>query len=658
MFYPKPFPNTLAILLFLLIPFHSWGLEPSRIEGKVMEQGSEKAIPFASLVLKKGKKQLEGTAADAKGHYSFEDLPAATYRITASGTGFKKKTVTVHVGKEETVEKDIHLKPGNIDTVKIVAHKEPLVKKASGVEAERSRKTASKETRMKGEAKAKAGELTAGEINDLSEWEPWKAIRADAAERTGNSWGIEGQKRYSVIVRNHEGAPLIDAKVQLLSQEEKLLWSTRTDNSGKAELWSNPFGTASGTKAARIRIEHQGESKTVEMIRPFEDGVNVVTMQGECRNYRSIDIMLTLDATGSMGDEIEHLKAELSNIVQRIQEKRSDQKIRVGSVLYQTPDESDYITKSSPLSSNIQKTLDHIEEHPADGGGREVVAQAIDRTVRSFKEGASNDPSAKIMLLLLDEPPGNSNKIVEAYQDALERAAARGIRIVPIVASGTGFGKDRSLEQLMRSSAVISNGRYVFLTDHSGIGNSHKKPSTDSYEVTYLNDLLVDLLTDFSYTPSCDEDEFEDRKDTVEVEREFVDRVVLDSNANETAEEPDTNRVVLGNPEDPKSVDSTETSNEESNASNPDSTREQESEIAFRLFPNPTRGPLQLVVGTDRGIDRFLLKNINGSSIRKIPWEEGTERKKIDLSGLPSGIYLVTAQVGEERLTGRVILQH
>ena len=70
----------------------------------------------------------------------------------------------------------------------------------------------------------------------------------------------------------------------------------------------------------------------------------------------------------------------------------------------------------------------------------------------------------------------------------------KGIKIIPIVASGA----NKNVEFLMRYFSVATNGTYVFLTDDSGIGNPHIKPTTDDFKVEKLNDLIVRLIEKYS----------------------------------------------------------------------------------------------------------------------------------------------------------------
>ena len=44
---------------------------------------------------------------------------------------------------------------------------------------------------------------------------------------------------------------------------------------------------------------------------------------------------------------------------------------------------------------------------------------------------------------------------------------------------------------------MASGGTYVFLTDHSGVGNPHLEPTIGPYDVEKLNSLLVRLIDNY-----------------------------------------------------------------------------------------------------------------------------------------------------------------
>lgn len=47
----------------------------------------------------------------------------------------------------------------------------------------------------------------------------------------------------------------------------------------------------------------------------------------------------------------------------------------------------------------------------------------------------------------------------------------------------------------MRSAAQMSSGRYVFLTNDSGVGNSHAEPHIPCYNVSRLDHAIVRMIS-------------------------------------------------------------------------------------------------------------------------------------------------------------------
>ena len=69
-------------------------------------------------------------------------------------------------------------------------------------------------------------------------------------------------------------------------------------------------------------------------------------------------------------------------------------------------------------------------------------------------------------------------------------ARAKRIHIVPVGASGVG----PAAEYVMRGMAALTQSRYIFLTDDSGIGNPHAEPAVDCYLVTKLGSSIRRVL--------------------------------------------------------------------------------------------------------------------------------------------------------------------
>jgi hypothetical protein len=349
--------------------------------------------------------------------------------------------------------------------------------------------------------KPRAGLLTAGEWSDLQNWNThWVSLLADgeiAAHRT--TYNFHPRFRYTVLLENQQLGPIVDATVQLKNTAGALIWETRSDNTGKAELWASMFDAkASEPIDLQGEVWIAGKKYDLGRLQSAEKGPNVHTLPVACDAPNHVDIVWAVDATGSMGDEIEYLKTELLDVIGRAKNNNPSLIYRMGTVFYRDQTD-DYITKSSGLSEDISKTVDFIRKQFAGGGGDypEAVHSALEEVIATQKW--SPNAVARICFLVLDASPHQTPEVNASLQKSITEAARRGIRIVPIAASGI----QKDTEFLMKFFGLATNGSYVFLTDHSGIGGKHLEPTTDEYKVEPLNDLLVRLITEYTSIESC-----------------------------------------------------------------------------------------------------------------------------------------------------------
>ena len=49
-------------------------------------------------------------------------------------------------------------------------------------------------------------------------------------------------------------------------------------------------------------------------------------------------------------------------------------------------------------------------------------------------------------------------------------------------------------EFVMRAASFLTLGQYLFLTDHSGVGNPHAKPHVPEYQVERLDRLMIRMI--------------------------------------------------------------------------------------------------------------------------------------------------------------------
>ncbi len=346
----------------------------------------------------------------------------------------------------------------------------------------------------------KAGQLTAGEWKDLDNWTFWNDLKKDQEFINKQKyWNFYPNDRFTLMVSDDNDQAIADCRVSLVNKAGTV-WKARTDNTGKAELWANLY--EGNETDLRIMIEHQGQTFSLTSTKRHEQGINYFKMPANCDKPKNVDLFFVVDATGSMGDEINYLKAELSDVMNRVKEDNEDLTFRLGSLFYR--DQGDqYVTRTSNFSTDISQTTKFIDNQAARGGGDypEAVHTALDEAIN--KQKWSDDAMARILFFVLDAPPHHTEANIKNMQASIKRAAEMGIKVIPITASGI----KKDTEFLMKFFAVATNGTYVFITDHSGIGNAHLKPTAESYNVETLNELMVRLILENTEFHECKEDQ-------------------------------------------------------------------------------------------------------------------------------------------------------
>lgn len=456
-----------------------------------------------------------------------------------------------------------------------------------------------------------AGKLTAGEINDFQKWKLWNDLKENELKAYAELWKLKPENRYSVLVQTRSGNPLADCEVELIGKDGASLWKSRTDNTGKAELWAGLITPSQTTKAQRIIVTYQGKTYEIDRPKTFSRGLNTLKIKTPCSIVNEADILFTVDATGSMGDEIQYLQAELLDIIKKVKQQQGI-KINLGSVFYRDHGDA-YVTRKSAFNKDFSVTNDFIANQSANGGGDgpEAVDDAMHVSINDM--AWSSSARARLMFLILDAPPHTTQANINKINAAVKKAAEKGIRMIPLVASGGGYEADKSMEYLMRSCALATNGTYAFLTNHSGIGNPHTAPSTDSYKVESLNDLLLRIINQYLYMPSCEEEEFLEEQEILQ----------------------DTAQVQVELPKNPV---------------NP----ELPSLAILKAYPNPARDVVHAQANST--MSELLLTDNSGKILERFVPNASFQR--IELHNYPSGIYFIKAKVEEKWLTARIVVAH
>lgn len=462
---------------------------------------------------------------------------------------------------------------------------------------------------------ASFGKLTAGEINDFSKWELWKDLTEGELKSFQGEWDFSPAERYVVQLKDQNGLPLANAVVELFN-ESGILYTSRTDNTGKAELWGKlKFTDESKVNASSIKIKYKGETKTINNPKKINKGINNMVMNVGCNQSQNVEIAMVVDATGSMQDEIDYLKMDLNDVIFKAKGFSSTLNLSFANVFYK--DNSDnYVTESQDFTRILSESVAYTNKHNAGGGGDtpEAVEIALDKAINGLSW--SEDTRTKIMFLVLDAPPHNTPEIRNKIMTLCYKAAEKGIRIIPIAASGA----DKSTEYLMRCIALATNGTYIFISDHSGIGGSHTAPSTDNYTVELLNDLLVRIMKAYTYMPDCNQ--------------QIADLGV---------ELPDS-QVTIIKEADSLSIDTNRTTNLQNDSI----------QLEWSFYPNPTTGIVN--IRSNMEIKELYVTDLSGKAIQIVNDIQPGRIVTIDLSDYASGIYLIRYPIGKTWISGKIIL--
>ena len=403
-----------------------------------------------------------------------------------------------------------------------------------------------------------AGLLTAGEWNDNDNWGFFTNL-VNSVKITYPAYGIDPRFRTAVTVKDKNGQPVVNAKVTLYYQQEPS-WTAVTDKNGIVYLFGKgdtvsvtglsstayyrlpeavygnetvePAAETETPESTAVQTEQQGrktvgeaiqiviekciaevfgsgneeapapqtdvkpeDTRTMEQVaedvrqsrNAFVSREVEVTFDDIIGNYKDMQVMFIVDTTGSMGDELMFLQYEFSAIAQTV----GNENVTYSVNFYK--DEGDiYKTRTNPFTDDISALDKKLKSEVADGGGDtpEAVSEILDECMHAedWREDA-----VKIAFLIYDAPPHSDAASLAKLERAMKAAAAQGIRVIPVVSSNS----ERETELFGRGLAIFTGGTYVFLTDDSGVGDSHLEPVIGAYQVESLYDIIIRLIEEY-----------------------------------------------------------------------------------------------------------------------------------------------------------------
>lgn len=322
----------------------------------------------------------------------------------------------------------------------------------------------------------------AGSVDDNAEFEDYLAYRQRIAALGIPLRDLDPTGRVTIRVTGPGGTVAAPTVV-----------AVRDDSGLVAELTSLPDGT--------VRFHPNAYRSTTGTVTadagagpfPIRDGLVIESPSAaEAQGPVPVDVHFLLDATGSMGDELDLLTQSLDLVVSELDGMGAD--LRLGLTRYQDIGDV-YLTQTVDLTADVDTFRAELAATTAGDGGD--TPEAMDEALAEAVAAPSWRADAiKVMFLIADAPPHLERQLDVDYVEASRRAARKGIKIHPLAASGT----DDQAEAVFRSVAQFTGGRFVFLSygqvgSGAALGTSSDIDATD-YEELPLDALLVRLVAE------------------------------------------------------------------------------------------------------------------------------------------------------------------
>jgi hypothetical protein len=334
-----------------------------------------------------------------------------------------------------------------------------------------------------------AGILTAASVADVDRRENYLEY---LSRHPGEAelFALDMRRRVRVRVVDAQGRPVNDARLTFTGDGLQYVAHTHADG------WFDFYPSVTAPQfAGNATVQAQVEGVAVQgtvFLPAHGDGQGPVVLRLPAvvePPPPALDLGFLIDVTGSMGDELRYVNREIANIVHRIEAEAPGVRVRVGATFYRDRTD-DVVVQQIPFTTNVAGFAAVMQNVLASGGGDYPEDLNAGLEAAMTRMAWSDGPAVRVLVLIADAPPQMYPDAQYTYRQAMSDASRRGIRILPVAASGA----DRTVEYLFRAMGAFTSTPYVYLTDDSGVGAPHMEADTDRVGVERFNDLLTRLV--------------------------------------------------------------------------------------------------------------------------------------------------------------------
>lgn len=359
--------------------------------------------------------------------------------------------------------------------------KEPMMETEIIGDAE----TVAPSPRAKAAGRIRAGVLTAGDIDDTLNLAAFRrmAKKASGTLSLPNPGGGQAIV-FSLVGPDRAPAPGVRVTLRRRGAAEPF-YDGYSGVGGRVTVFPALFGAGRLSEVEMHAFDAVGQRQITQFLKVGRRAEVVLPFDSDW-SPDFLDLAFVVDTTGSMADELDWLARDLIRIVDQARKTRPGVNIRYGLVVYRDHGDA-YVVRNYGFTDKARTMRGWLRGEEASGGGDypEAAAQAFQAAVDlNWRRGKGE----RLVFHIADAPP--HHKDANRYLRAAREAAGKNVQVFGLGASGVAD----EAEYLMRQASLVTGGRYLFLTDDSGVGYAHAEPTVSCYRVTSLSGLVRRVL--------------------------------------------------------------------------------------------------------------------------------------------------------------------
>ncbi len=335
--------------------------------------------------------------------------------------------------------------------------------------------------------------VKAGEWDDNANYRDFLAYVSQQEKLGIDRMDVSGRQFLIALDKKNQGVPSCAISVADASGKSITL---KTAASGRALFFPRASGLSGNRFTASSSCLSANDSAQISFDASEADGAQVLKFKGERALLATptIDVVFVLDTTGSMSEEIQGVKDSIQAVVQKLDKRAT---VRIGLVEYKDKGDS-IVTKTYPFTTDLAAFEKTIAGISASGGGDvpENVNAGLDVALKQMKW--SDASSAHMAFLIADAPPHLDYQDVPSYSVSAKKAAAQGVKIFTVSASGMNdLG-----QAVFRQVAQLTGGTNMFVlrggagSQSAGAGDAKSScgKTHDNFTSGNLDQLIVSKI--------------------------------------------------------------------------------------------------------------------------------------------------------------------